>query len=118
MTQRVERRRTLILTGYLLLCGALVTLAGCAGTAAYLTAVEYADTVANSRYREHIVLTEYYQALHELAAQRRTMHRLLATYRDCLAAGEIEALCWAELATYLDCLDAGNSDAACRGAAP
>ena len=102
----------------LLLCAALVTLAGCAGTAAYLTAVDYADIAAYLRYRQHIVLTDYRQALHELAAQRHTMDRLLATYRDCLAAGEIEALCWADLAAYFDCLEAGSSDAVCRPVAP
>jgi len=102
----------------LLLCAALVTLAGCAGTAAYLTAVDYADIAAYLRYRQQIVLTDYRQALHEFAAQRRTMDRLLATYRDCLVAGEIEAVCWADLAAYLDCLEAGESDAACRTVAP
>ena len=102
----------------LLLCAAPVTLAGCAGTAAYLTAVDYADVAAYLRYRQHIVLTDYRQALHELAAQRRTMDRRLATYRDCLVAGEIEAVCWAGLAAYLECLEAGSSDAACRDAAP
>ena len=102
----------------LLLCAALVTLAGCAGTAAYLTAVDYADIAAYLRYRQHIVLTDYRQALHELVAQRRTMDRLLATYRDCLVAGGIEAVCWADLAAYLDCLEAGESDAVCRAVAP
>ena len=102
----------------LLVCTALVTLAGCAGTAAYLTAVDYADTAAYLRYRQHIVLTEYRQVVHELAAQRRTMDRLLATYRDCLVAGEIEAVCWADLAAYLDCLEARESDAVCRTVPP
>lgn len=43
---------------------------------------------------------------------------LLATSRECLDAGEVEALCWANLVAYRDCLDAGGSDAACRGEAP
>ena len=102
----------------LLLCTALATLAGCVGTAAYLTAVDHADTAAYLKYRQHAVLTDYRQALHELTAQRRTIDRLLATYRDCLVAGEIEAVCWADLAAYLDCLEAGESDAACRAVAP
>ena len=101
----------------LLLCAVLVSLAGCAGTAAYQTAVDYADTAANLRYREHRVRAAYHQALHELSAQRRTMHRLLATCRDCLDGGEIEAPCWANLAVYLDCLERGVSDAVRRGAA-
>ena len=101
----------------LLLCTALVTLAGCVGTAAYLTAVDYADTAAHLRYRQQTVLTNYHQALHELAAQRRTMGRLLATYRDCLVAGKIEALCWTDVAGYLDCLETGESDAVCRAVA-
>ena len=118
LTQQVERRRPLRLAAYLPLCAALVTLAGCAGTAAYLTAVDYADIAANLKYRQDTVLTDYHQALRELAAQRRTMDRLLATYRDCLVTGEIEALCWADLAGYLDCLEAGSSDAVCRTDAP
>ena len=101
-----------------LLCAALVTLAGCAGTAAYLTAVDYADTAAYLKYRQETVVTDYRQALHELLAQRRTIDRLRATYRDCLVAGEIEAVCWADLTAYLDCLETGESDAACRTAAP
>ena len=104
--------------GALLLCAVLVALAGCAGTAAYLTAVDYADIAAYLRYRQHVVLTDYRQALHELAAQRRTMDRLLAACRACLATGEVEALCWANLSAYRACLDAGGNDAACRGEAP
>lgn len=103
---------------HMLLCAALATLAGCVGTAAYLTAVDHADTTAYLRYRQHLVVADYRQALHELAAQRRTINRLLATYRDCLVAGEIEAVCWVDLAAYLDCLEGGESDAACRTVAP
>lgn len=117
LRQQAKRRRALRPAACLLLCAALVSLAGCAGTAAYLTAVDYADTAANLRYREHGVQAEYQQALHELGAQRRTMHRLLATYRDCVDGGALEALCWANLAVYLDCLEKGGTDAACRGAA-
>ena len=118
MTQQVKRRRTLRLPAGMLLCAALITLAGCVGTAAYLTAVDHADLAASLRQRQHTILADYRQALHELAAQRRTINRLLATYRDCMVAGEIEALCWADLAAYLDCLEAGESDAACRTVAP
>jgi len=102
----------------LLLCAALVTLAGCVGTAAYFTALDYADLAAYLKHRQNTVRADYRQLLHELAAQRRTMRRLLVTYRDCLAAGEIEALCWADVAAYLDCLEAGDGDVVCRTVVP
>ena len=102
----------------MLLCPPLVMLAGCVGTAAYLTAADHADTAAYLRYRQHRVVTDYSQALHELTAQRRTIDRLLATYRECLGAGEIEVVCWADLAAYFDCLEAGESDAVCRTVVP
>ena len=118
MTQQVKRTRAWRLAIYLLLCAALLTLAGCVGTAAYLRAVDHADTAAYLRYRQHLVVTDYRQALHELAAQRRTIDRLLATYRECIAAGQMEAVCWADLAAYFDCLEAGESDAVCRTVVP
>ena len=86
-----------------LLCAVLAVLAGC-GT----------DNIAWLKHRSGIVLMDYRQAQREHAAQRQTMDRLLAASRDCLDAGKLGALCWADLAAYRDCLDAGGSDATCR----
>ena len=90
-----------------LVCVLLAALAGCT-----------ADNAAWLKHRSQIVLMDYRRALREYAAQRRTTDRLLAACRECLAAGEAEALCWGNLSAYRACLDAGGSDAACRGEAP
>ena len=93
----------------LLACAVLVALAaaGCA-----------TDDIAWLKHRSQVVLMDYRQALREHAAQRRTTDRLLAACRECLAAGEAEALCWSDLSAYRACLDAGGSDAACRDDGP
>ena len=106
--QRARPRRALRLAAHLLL-GALLGLAAAGCTAADL---------AYLRYRSHMILVDYHQALHEHTARQRTTDRLLANYRVCLAAGEIEALCWAGLAAYRDCLEAGSRDAVCQKVAP
>ena len=72
------------------------------------------DNVAWLRHRSGFVLADYRWAQREHAAQRRTTDRLLAACRECLAAGEAEAVCWGDLSAYRTCLDAGGSDAECR----
>ena len=72
------------------------------------------NDIAWLKHRSRLALMDYRRAQHEHAAQRRTTDRLLAACRECLAAGEAEALCWGNLSAYRACLDAGGRDAECR----
>ena len=72
------------------------------------------DDIAWLKHRSGLVLMDYRRMQREHAAQRRTTDRLLAACRECLAAGEVAALCWANLSAYRACLDAGGNDAACQ----
>ena len=96
---------TKYLSGVLMLfCMLLgVVLTGCADDAAWM------------KYRSQARLTAHRQLERELTTQKRTTDRLLTTYRECLAAGGTEGVCWDSLPLYRTCLATGGSDAACRG---
>ena len=72
------------------------------------------NNIAWLKHRSGLVLMDHRRVQREHAAQRRTTDRLLAACRECLAAGEAEALCWGNLTAYRACLDAGGRDAECR----
>ena len=67
------------------------------------------DNIAWLKYRSGLVLTDHRRAQYEHAAQMRTVERLLAACRECLAAGWAAALCGSDLPACRECLDAGGA---------